>query len=128
MAAAERATGPVPQPPTSLYGYVGLVACGRNIPSGTELKKLTGAPGNVAWRTLVPRSALAHLPDVTDATAWWWGEDGHAYFSDVDDESETDSPYFEITVRSYHEPERPGQTVVWSTPATNERVRSRFTV
>ncbi|EFX02212.1 FAD-binding monooxygenase [Grosmannia clavigera kw1407] len=83
--------------------------------------------GNVAWRTLVPRTALAHLPDVTHATAWWWGEDGHVYFSDVDDESETDNPYFEITVRSYHEPEIQGQTVVWSIPATNERVRSRCT-
>ncbi|CAH0000131.1 unnamed protein product [Clonostachys byssicola] len=81
--------------------------------------------GDTQWRTLVPRSSLDHLPDVTHATGWWWGETGHVYFSDVDDLSETSDPYFEITVRSYHEPHVPGETVVWGVPATNEKVASR---
>ncbi|KAH7007717.1 FAD-binding monooxygenase [Ilyonectria destructans] len=81
--------------------------------------------GNTAWRVLVPRSSLSHLPDITHNTAWWWGETGHTYFSDVDDESEENEGSFEITVRSYHEPEIPGKTVAWGIPATNERVASR---
>ncbi|KAF7552704.1 hypothetical protein G7Z17_g4113 [Cylindrodendrum hubeiense] len=81
--------------------------------------------GNTAFRVLVPKSSLAHLPDITHATAWWWGETGHTYFSEVDDESENPDGLFEITVRSYHEPEIPGKTVAWGIPATNERVASR---
>ncbi|KAJ5772520.1 FAD-binding monooxygenase [Penicillium odoratum] len=81
--------------------------------------------GNTAFRTIVPRSRLAHIPDVASTTAWWWGEAGHVYFSDVDDEGESDDPFFEITVRSYKEPEIPGKTVVWGIPATNEKVASR---
>ncbi|KAJ5088915.1 hypothetical protein N7456_012531 [Penicillium angulare] len=83
--------------------------------------------GNTAWRVLIPKSSLIHIPDVTDATAWWWGENGHVYFSDVDDETENPDPYFEITVRSYIEPEVPGLTVPWGIPATNEKVASRVT-
>ncbi|KAJ6105056.1 hypothetical protein N7486_003745 [Penicillium sp. IBT 16267x] len=81
--------------------------------------------GNTAFRTIVPRSRLAHLPDITSTTGWWWGEACHVYFSDVDDESESDDPFFEITVRSYKEPEIPGKTVVWGIPATKEKVASR---
>lgn len=84
--------------------------------------------GNTAWRVLVPRSSLSHLPDITHNTAWWWGETGHTYFSDVDDENEENEGLFEITVRSYHEPEIPGKTVAWGIPATNERVASRVLV
>lgn len=84
--------------------------------------------GNTAFRTIVPRSRLAHLPDITSTTAWWWGEAGHVYFSDVDDEEEIDDPFFEITVRSYKEPEIPGKTVVWGIPATKEKVASRVSV
>lgn len=50
------------------------------------------------------------------------------YFSDVDDEKEVDDPYFEITVRSYEEPEVPGKTVIWGIPATKEKVASRVLV
>ncbi|KAH7144317.1 hypothetical protein B0J13DRAFT_607686 [Dactylonectria estremocensis] len=81
--------------------------------------------GNTAFRVLVPKSSLSHLPDITHTTAWWWGETGHTYFSDVDDESEHADGLFEITVRSYHEPEIPGRTVAWGIPATNDRVASR---
>ncbi|KAJ6024009.1 hypothetical protein N7540_004806 [Penicillium herquei] len=81
--------------------------------------------GNTAFRVIVPKSRLAHLPDITSTTAWWWGEAGHVYFSDVDDESETDDPLFEITVRSYKEPYVPGKTVIWGIPASNEKVASR---
>ncbi|EXJ92622.1 hypothetical protein A1O3_01174 [Capronia epimyces CBS 606.96] len=83
--------------------------------------------GMTAWRVIVPLSSIAHLTDITQATAWWWGDGGHVYFSPVDDESETDDPLFEITLRSYHEPEIPGQTVIWGVPATNEKVASRYT-
>ncbi|KAJ5638665.1 hypothetical protein N7528_001055 [Penicillium herquei] len=81
--------------------------------------------GNTAFRVIVPKSRLSHLPDITSTTAWWWGEAGHVYFSDVDDESETDDPLFEITVRSYKEPDVPGKTVIWGIPASNEKVASR---
>ncbi|KAJ5714569.1 uncharacterized protein N7483_011750 [Penicillium malachiteum] len=81
--------------------------------------------GNTAFRVIVPKSRLAHLPDITSTTAWWWGEAGHVYFSDVDDERETDDPLFEITVRSYKEPDVPGKTVIWGIPASNEKVASR---
>jgi salicylate hydroxylase len=84
--------------------------------------------GNSAFRVLVPKSRLAHIPDITSTTAWWWGEAGHVYLSDVDDEGETDDPLFEITVRSYRESEIPGKTVVWGIPATNEKVASRVEV
>ncbi|KAJ5259631.1 hypothetical protein N7478_012612 [Penicillium angulare] len=81
--------------------------------------------GNTAWRVLIQKSSLTHIPDVTDATAWWWGQNGHVYFSDVDDETENPDPYFEITVRSYTEPEAPGLTVPWGISATNDKVASR---
>ncbi|OQD62555.1 hypothetical protein PENPOL_c012G08521 [Penicillium polonicum] len=80
---------------------------------------------NSAFRVLVPKSRLGHIPDITTTTSWWWGEAGHVYLSDVDDEEETKDPRFEITVRSYREPEISGKTVFWGIPATNEKVRSR---
>ncbi|KAI1612568.1 FAD-binding monooxygenase [Exophiala viscosa] len=85
--------------------------------------------GNTAWRTLIPRSSLAHLPDISRGTSWWYGKGGHAYLSGVDDPSKLkpgEEELFELSVRSYHEPEIPGRTVSWGIPATNERVQSRF--
>lgn len=76
---------------------------------------------------IVAKACLAHIPDITSSTSWWWGESGHVYFSDVDDEDE-ENPYFEITVRGYREPEILGRTVVWGVPATNDRVASRVEV
>lgn len=84
--------------------------------------------GNTAYRVLVPKSRLNHLPEITSTTGWWWGEDGHVYFSDVDDESEYEDPHFEITVRAYQEPEVPGKTVFWGISATNEKVAARVEV
>ncbi|CAG7950984.1 unnamed protein product [Penicillium olsonii] len=81
--------------------------------------------GNSAFRVLVPKSSLAHIPEITSTTSWWWGKDGHVYLSDVDDETEFDDPLFEITVRSYCEPHVSGKTVFWGIPATNEKVGSR---
>ncbi|EKV11545.1 FAD-binding monooxygenase, putative [Penicillium digitatum] len=81
--------------------------------------------GNSAFRVLVPKSHLAHIPDITTTTSWWWGEAGHVYLSDVDDKEEIKDPLFEITVRSYREPEVSGKTVFWGIPATNEKVGSR---
>ncbi|KAJ5189886.1 Monooxygenase FAD-binding [Penicillium cf. griseofulvum] len=81
--------------------------------------------GNSAFRVLVPKSHLAHIPDITTTTSWWWGEAGHVYLSGVDDEEDTEDPLFEITVRSYCEPEVSGKTVFWGVPATNEKVGSR---
>jgi salicylate hydroxylase len=48
--------------------------------------------------------------------------------SDVDDEGESDDPLFEITVRSYREPDISGKTVFWGIPATNAKVGSRVEV
>lgn len=76
---------------------------------------------------LVPKASLAHIPDITSFTSWWWGESGHVYFSDVDDDNE-ENPHFEITVRGYREPEISGKTVVWGIPATNDRIASRVEV
>ncbi|KAJ5177376.1 Monooxygenase FAD-binding [Penicillium coprophilum] len=81
--------------------------------------------GNSAFRVLIPKSRLAHIPDITTTSSWWWGEAGHVYLSDVDDEGEIEDPLFEITVRSYREPEVSGKTVFWGIPATNEKVGSR---
>ncbi|KXG51829.1 Monooxygenase, FAD-binding [Penicillium griseofulvum] len=81
--------------------------------------------GNSAFRVLIPKSHLAHIPDITTTTSWWWGEAGHVYLSDVDDEEDTEDPLFEITVRSYREPEVSGKTVFWGVPATNEKVGTR---
>jgi salicylate hydroxylase len=83
--------------------------------------------GTIAWRVIVPKASLANIPDITSFTSWWWGEKGHVYFSDVDDDSE-EVPHFEITVRGYREPEIPGKTVVWGVPASNDRVASRVEV
>ncbi|KAJ5951685.1 FAD-binding monooxygenase [Penicillium vulpinum] len=81
--------------------------------------------GNSAFRVLVPKSQLAHIPDITNTTSWWWGEAGHVYLSDVDNEEEIKDPLFEITVRSYNEPEVSGKTVFWGIPATNDKVGLR---
>ncbi|KAJ5112255.1 FAD-binding monooxygenase [Penicillium argentinense] len=81
--------------------------------------------GNTAWRVLIPNSRLTDIPEITTTTAWWWGESGHVYFSDVDEEYEQSDPLFEITIRSYNEPEIPGKTVGWGIPATNKRVFAR---
>ncbi|KAJ5890502.1 FAD-binding monooxygenase [Penicillium subrubescens] len=80
--------------------------------------------GTIAWRVIVPKANLTHIPDITSFTSWWWGESGHVYLSDVDDDDE-ENPHFEITVRGYREPEISGKTVVWGIPATNDRVASR---
>jgi salicylate hydroxylase len=76
---------------------------------------------------IVPKANLTHIPDITSFTSWWWGESGHVYLSDVDDDDE-ENPHFEITVRGYREPEISGKTVVWGIPATNDRVASRVQV
>ncbi|KAL4959537.1 uncharacterized protein BDV14DRAFT_205612 [Aspergillus stella-maris] len=84
--------------------------------------------GNTAFRVLVPRARLLErgLEDITNTTSWWWGKTGHLYFSDVDDLKEIEeggtnsTPLFEITVRSYNEPDTPG-TVPWGIPASNEK-------
>ncbi|KAJ6170964.1 FAD-binding monooxygenase [Penicillium chermesinum] len=90
-----------------------------------------GADGlhSVVRRTLFPDHELRFTGNtqwhITSATGWWWGEQGHVYFSDVDDETETDDPYFEITVRSYIEEFTAGETVSWGIPASNAKVASR---
>jgi salicylate hydroxylase len=84
--------------------------------------------GNSAFRVLIPSSHLSHIPDITSTTSWWWGEVGHVYLSDVDDETEDEDPLFEITVRSYREPDIPGETVPWGIPASNAKVASRVEV
>lgn len=88
-------------------------------------------PGNTAWRVLVPKSSLAHIPDITQGTSWWYGKSGHAYFSGVDDASDLRpgaEELFELSVRSYREPDIPGTTVSWGVSASNEKVKSRFSV
>ncbi|KAK5046936.1 hypothetical protein LTR84_007290 [Exophiala bonariae] len=85
--------------------------------------------GNTVWRTLVPRATLAHIPDISNGTSWWYVKGGHVFLSGVDDPSEIEAggeDLFELSVRSYHEPDVPGRTVSWGIPATNERVQARF--
>lgn len=87
--------------------------------------------GNTVWRTLVPRATLAHIPDISNGTSWWYVKGGHVFLSGVDDPSEIEAggeDLFELSVRSYHEPDVPGRTVSWGIPATNERVQARFVV
>ncbi|KAL4946604.1 hypothetical protein BDV06DRAFT_218071 [Aspergillus oleicola] len=88
--------------------------------------------GNTAFRVLVPKARLAErgLEDITATTSWWWGKAGHLYFSDVDDTEEEErsvnpNPLFEITIRSYAEPDTPGTTVPWGIPASNQKVAAR---
>ncbi|KAL4949268.1 hypothetical protein BDW69DRAFT_188484 [Aspergillus filifer] len=84
---------------------------------------------NVGSVFLVPKAPLVErgLEEIINTTSWWWGKTGHLYFSEVDDaeEKETKSnPLFEITVRSYNEPDTP-ETVHWGIPASNEKVKAR---
>ena len=45
---------------------------------------------------------------------------GHIYFSHVDDESERE--LYEVTVRSFNEPDTPGMIATWAVPVSNEKV------
>jgi salicylate hydroxylase len=96
-----------------------------------QLTSCLSKSGTVVWRTLIPKSLLAHLPDITPVTSWWYSEVGHAYFSGVEDAAESrpaKEDLFELSVRSVREPEISEKTVSWGIPVTNERVQSRFVV
>lgn len=79
--------------------------------------------GNTAYRVLIPVSSIAGVKDFPTSTAWWHGQDGHFYFSHVDDEFEQE--LCEITIRSYNEPVTPDRTATWAVPVTNEHVLAR---
>lgn len=88
-------------------------------------------PGTTVWRVLIPKSSISHIPDVSESTSWWHGPSGHAYFSPVDDPSETapEDEKFEISVRHVVDPEIDKERrFSWGIPATNERVAAHFTV
>jgi hypothetical protein len=87
--------------------------------------------GTTIWRTLVPLSKVAHLPDVNTTTTWWYGKVGHVYTSPVDDASEfsDDKRTLEISCRNLVDPATDTRKrFSWGVPATNERVLSHFTV
>ncbi|OKL61840.1 hypothetical protein UA08_02296 [Talaromyces atroroseus] len=86
--------------------------------------------GITIWRTLVPRSLLAHIPDIPTCTSWWHGPSGHAYFSPVDDPSRTEpeDEMIEISSRTIVDPETDKtRRWSWGVPTTNEHVESHFT-
>ncbi|KAJ9226734.1 hypothetical protein DTO027B5_1930 [Paecilomyces variotii] len=86
--------------------------------------------GTTVWRVLIPRSSISHIPGVSESTSWWHGPSGHAYFSPVDDPSETapEDEKFEISVRYVVDPEIDKERrSSWGIPATNERVAAHFT-
>ena len=87
--------------------------------------------GTTIWRTLIPLSKVAHLPDVNTTTTWWYGKVGHVYTSPVDDASEfsDDKRTLEISCRNLVDPATDTRKrFSWGVPATNERVLSHFTV
>lgn len=87
--------------------------------------------GTIIWRTLIPLSKVAHLPDVNTTTTWWYGKAGHVYTSPVDDASEfsDDKRTLEISCRNLVDPATDTRKrFSWGVPATNERVLSHFTV
>ncbi|KAJ9194491.1 hypothetical protein DTO164E3_4181 [Paecilomyces variotii] len=86
--------------------------------------------GTTVWRVLIPKSSISHIPYVSESTSWWHGPSGHAYFSPVDDPSETApaDEKFEISVRHVVDPEIDKERrFSWGIPATNERVGAHFT-
>ncbi|KAM0708431.1 hypothetical protein Q7P35_005083 [Cladosporium inversicolor] len=85
--------------------------------------------GTTIWRTLIPLSKVAHLPDVNTTTTWWYGKVGHVYTSPVDDASEfsDDKRTLEISCRNLVDPATDTRKrFSWGVPATNERVLSHF--
>lgn len=87
--------------------------------------------GTTIWRTLIPLSKVAHLPDINTTTTWWYGKVGHVYTSPVDDASEfgDDKRMLEISCRNLVDPATDTRKrFSWGVPATNERVLSHFTV
>jgi hypothetical protein len=87
--------------------------------------------GTTIWRTLIPLSKVAHLPDINTTTTWWYGKVGHVYTSPVDDASEfsDDKRTLEISCRNLVDPATDTRKrFSWGVPATNERVLSHFTV
>lgn len=87
--------------------------------------------GTIIWRTLIPLSKVAHLPDVNTTTTWWYGKAGHVYTSPVDDAGELsdDKRTLEISCRNLVDPATDTRKrFSWGVPATNERVLSHFTV
>ncbi|TVY71450.1 FAD-dependent monooxygenase tropB, partial [Lachnellula suecica] len=86
--------------------------------------------GRTIWRTIIPKTLITHIPEMTSTTGWWHGPAGHFYNCLVDDPLETpeDQQMFEIAVHNVV----PAATVKekrfsWGIPATNERVESHFT-
>ncbi|KAL1879471.1 hypothetical protein Plec18167_003926 [Paecilomyces lecythidis] len=85
--------------------------------------------GTTIWRVLIPKSSISHIPDVSESTSWWHGPRGHAYFSPVDDRSETtpEDEKFEISVRYLVDPDTDKERrFSWGVPATKERVEAHF--
>ncbi|GAD94124.1 monooxygenase, putative [Paecilomyces variotii No. 5] len=85
--------------------------------------------GTTIWRALIPKSSISYIPDVSESTSWWHGPSGHAYFSPVDDGSETspEDEKFEISVRYVVNPETDKERrFSWGIPATNECVEAHF--
>ncbi|TAQ86511.1 hypothetical protein B7494_g5166 [Chlorociboria aeruginascens] len=85
--------------------------------------------GRTIWRVIIPKSLILHIPEMTEATAWWHGPAGHFYNCLVDDPSETpeDEQMFEIAIHNVVPPDTVKEKKFsWGIPATNERVLSHF--
>ncbi|KAI9742698.1 MAG: hypothetical protein M1818_003839 [Claussenomyces sp. TS43310] len=85
--------------------------------------------GRSIWRVIIPKSLVADIPEMTSATSWWHGPNGHFYNCLVDDPSEIseEQQMFEIAAHSVAPPESVKEkTFSWGIPATNERVESHF--
>lgn len=77
--------------------------------------------GKVAFRTLIPQSAVAHIPDLPRASTFWHLPDLHVYTDFLD------NGLFEIATRA-NLPEEHGEKVSWGQKIDKEQVVPHYQV
>ncbi|WWC90250.1 uncharacterized protein L201_005183 [Kwoniella dendrophila CBS 6074] len=71
--------------------------------------------GKVAYRTLIPQSAVAHIPGIPQSSAFWHTKDTHVYTDPLD------NGLFEIATRAI-EPEEQVKKVSWGQKVNKSQV------
>ncbi|WVQ94612.1 hypothetical protein IAU59_001692 [Kwoniella sp. CBS 9459] len=71
--------------------------------------------GRVAYRTLIPQSAVAHIPNLPRASTFWHTKDTHVYTDFLD------NGLFEIATRAFESDEE-GNKVSWGHKVPREKV------
>ena len=77
--------------------------------------------GKVAFRVLIPQSAVAHIPGIPDGSVFWHTKTTHVYTNPLD------NGLFEIATRAIV-PDEIGSKVSWGQEVSRDEVVPHYTV